>query len=173
VIEPIKIEGLKLALRELDKLQPGVRKQFMKDARMILAPAVTEIRNAYPAKLLGGAERNWSGNNRPKRPNPNKFAADRKVFPYSQAAARRGVTVATSASGRKPVIRIVQKDPAAIVAEFAGAGRPNRLAQSLSFKYGRPGRFVWPAIERKKDEVQANMKKATMQILARANRNLR
>lgn len=165
--EPIRIVGLKSALRELDKIEPGVRKQFMKDARFILQPAVTEIRNAYPPVLLrGGSERNWAGGKKGK-------ATGRQIFPYSQAKARRGVKVATSTSGRKPVIRIIQTDPAAIVAEFAGARSPSPLAQSLSFKYGRPARFVWPAIERKKDEVAANMKKATMAIMARANRSLR
>jgi len=165
--EPIQIVGLKSALRELNKIEPGIRKKFMQDARNILQPAVTEIRQAYPPVLLrGGTQRNWGGGEKAK-------AAGRQIFPYNQGKARRGVKVATSASGRKPVIRIIQTDPAAIVAEFAGARSGSPLAQSLSFKYGRTGRFVWPAMERKKDEVSDNMKKVTMQIMARANRNLR
>lgn len=167
MIEPIEITGIREALRELDRIEPGLRKKFAKEARSILQPAVTEIRQAYPATLLRGAERQWSGGESNK-------AKNRQIFPYSQQRARRGVSVAATFGGRKrSVIRIVQKDPAAIVAEFAGARSPSPLAQALSFKYGRPGRFVWPAMERKKDEVQDNMKRATMNIVARANRNLR
>jgi hypothetical protein len=157
----IEVVGTKEAIRALNKIEDGARKQFVNDAKRILQPAVTEVQNAYPADALSGMSRNWTQKGKQK-------------FPYVQGRARRGVTVKVDSGRRtKSPIKILQRDPAATIIEFAGRGSGNRLAQSLDSKFGRPSRFAWPAVLRRLPDVQDEMAQSVLKVVNRVNKELR
>ena len=79
----MQVQGLESTLKALKKVQPEVQKQFFKDAKQIVKPAVNEAKNAYRTDYLSGMTRAWS-------------PGGRSIFPWSQSAAVRGVGVRTS-----------------------------------------------------------------------------
>lgn len=157
----VQVQGVSEAIRSLGKIDKDARKEFIRDAKKILQPAITEIQNAYPAEALSGMARKWEQKNRQK-------------FPYDQRRARRGVVAKVDAGKRtKSPIKILQRDPAATIMEFAGRGSGNPLAQSLDTKFGRPSRFAWPAAIRRLDDIQDGMKKSILAVINRVNRENR
>lgn len=157
----VQVQGTAEAIKALRRIDPDARKQFTRDAKKILQPAITEIQLAYPTEALSGMARKWEQNNRQK-------------FPYDQRRARRGVVakVDTRKRATSP-IKIVQRDAAATIMEFAGRGSGNPLAQSLDSKFGRPSRFAWPAVLRRLDDVQTQMKASVLKVVNRVNKEVR
>lgn len=157
----VQIQGVGQAIRSLKAIDKDARKEFVRDAKKILQPGITEIQNAYPAEILSGLTRAWTVNNRQK-------------FPYDQRRARMGVVPKVDAGRRtKSPIKILQRDPAATIIEFAGRRRGNPLAQSLDSKFGTPGRFAWPAAVRRLSDIQAGMEKSILAVINRVNRENR
>ena len=138
------VAGAKDALKTLRKLDPEARKQFTKDAKQIAAPIVNEAKSAYPDKILSGMKYPW------KDPRNG-----RALFPYTAAAARRGVSVKVDTRARsKSLIKVVQKDVAASIIETAGSKNRSQFGNQLSFRLSRnPSRVMWPVAERNLDEV--------------------
>jgi len=98
----MELVGLRDAIRSLNKIEPGLRKQFVADARRIAKPAVDNVRRGYTKVPLSGMSRKWSQNGR-------------QLFPFTVAKAQRGVQVKVDTDRRtNNTISIVQKDQAAI-----------------------------------------------------------
>ena len=55
----IEVYGLKDALKELNKLDPILRKQITKDAKEIAKPVVSDAQSKYPVTILSGMKYNW------------------------------------------------------------------------------------------------------------------
>jgi predicted phage tail protein len=47
----IEVVGAKEAIKALRRIDPELRKQFNRDARAIVKPALDEIKKSYPEKL--------------------------------------------------------------------------------------------------------------------------
>lgn len=152
----VEIVGVKEALKELRRIDPELRKQFNRDAKQIVAPIVTTAKNKYPAELLSGMSRNWT-----QRGN--------KKFPYNAAAARRGITVKVDTRRKGgAAIAVIQKDPAASIADIAGRRHANRLATNLEGKgFGNASRFMWPAAEKNLSQVSREMEAAVRAVMNR------
>ncbi len=60
----MELVGLRDAIRSLNKIEPGLRKQFVADARRIAQPAVDNVRRGYTKVPLSGMSRKWSQNGR-------------------------------------------------------------------------------------------------------------
>ena len=154
----VEVIGVKETIRELRFLDPELRKQFNKDARKIAEPITNEAKSRYPAKYLSGMARTWS-------------QRGRKLFPYTQRDAQRGVVFKIDTGRRATsILTIIQKNPAAAIVDMAGkAGGTN--AQGTRFiraLFGQPSRVMWPAAESKQDQVTDAMmelvKEAAQQV---------
>lgn len=155
-----EIVGAKEAIKALRKIDPELRKQFNRDAKAIVAPIIDDAKNNYPQSLLSGMQRRWTQRGNQK-------------FPYDAAKARKGLKFKVDTSRRGgSTIRVQQMDPAASIIEFAGKKTANRLASGLD-KFARPARFMWPAAEKQLPRVTAEMEKAVLDVVRRANKETR
>ena len=149
----MQVQGLESTLKALKKVQPEVQKQFFKDAKQIVKPAVNEAKSAYRTDYLSGMTRAWV----------NK---GRTIFPWSQSAAVRGVGVSTSLSKKKDaVITIVQKDIAAEIFDKAGKKSSNPLGEALN-AFGTPSRVMWRAYEQHAGQIESEMKVSVDEVMA-------
>lgn len=170
----IQAIGLKEALRDLNKLDPALRREIGKDIRNVVKPLVDAINGRVPgaAPLSGmnhGGRTGWTRrkavavkmDTRKPRNHPNK--------PFQDIVS---------------VIRVSTKDaPTAIVdmAGKAGGGssrrapqyrRPN-FAPALSARLGQPSRFMWRDIDGQVLEIQNNLKPIIDRIEDEINRDLK
>ena len=156
----IEVTGLKEAIRSLNKVEPGLRKQFVQDATRIAQPAILEVQRGYTKVPLSGMARQWQQNGK-------------KIFPFSVARAISGVKLKVDASREATsLIYITQTNVAAAVFEAAGRANPNSLGDSLGDL--RPGttRILGPAVFRKRKEIEREMLKASMDAIARVQKEL-
>jgi hypothetical protein len=156
----IEVTGLKEAIRSLNKVEPGLRKEFVAQATAIAQPAILEVQRGYTKVPLSGMARQWQQNGK-------------KVFPFSVARAISGVKLKVDASREATsLIYITQTNVAAAVFEAAGRANPNSLGDSLGDL--RPGttRILGPAVFRKRKEIEREMLKASMDAIARVQKEL-
>ena len=107
------------AIRSLNKIEPGLRKQFTKDATRIAQPVIQEVQKGYSEVPLSGMARKWEQINK-------------KIFPFSVAKAKSGVKLKVDASREATsLIYITQTNVAAAVFEAAGRTNQNNLGDSL------------------------------------------
>ena len=154
----VEVIGIKETIKELRSLDPELRKQFNRDAKKVAEPIINEAKSRYPDKYLSGMARAWS-------------QRGRKLFPYTQRDAQRGVVFKIDTGRRATsILTIIQKNPAAAIVDMAGkAGGTN--AQGTRFiraLFGQPSRVMWPAAESKQDQVTDAMmelvKEAAQQV---------
>lgn len=156
----IEIQGLKEAIRSLNKVEPGLRKQFVQDASRIAQPAIREVQRGYTQVPLSGMARKWE-------------QANKKIFPFSVARAVSGVKLKVDASREAvSLIYITQTNIAAAVFEAAGRTNQNRLGDSLGQL--RPGttRMLGPAVYRKRGEIEREMLRASMDAIRLVQKEL-
>jgi len=161
----VTVFGVKEALRELKDLDPELRKTINVKAKDIAKPATDAIKAQYPPKLLSGMAGKWD-------------SQGRQLFPYDQAAARKGVVVKVD-TGRKSrsVIRIDQKNPAAAIIDMAGKqGGKNKqgamFIANLTALFGQPSRVMWPTYDRQAAQVNQQMFNVVKDVMATLNKNL-
>jgi len=158
------VAGINEAIRSLNKLEPGLRKQFNDEARAIAAPAVDAVRDAYRFVPLSGMQRRWAG----------PAVKGRMVFPFTLQKASKGVDVAFNTDRKTTgTILIVQRDAGTAIFETAGRKNPNPLGNSLGTV--RPGRtrLIGPVVYSKRQEIEGAMKKVALVIINKVNRELR
>lgn len=156
----IEMTGLKEAIRSLNKIEPGLRKEFTAQATRIAQPAILEAQRGYQREYLSGMARKWTQNGK-------------KIFPFSVAKAISGVKLKVDASREAvSLIYITQTNVAAAVFEAAGRANQNRLGDSLGQL--RPGttRVLGPAVFRKRGEIEREMQSASQAVINRVEKEL-
>ena len=152
----ISVDGLESTLKTLQKIQPEVKKQFFKDAKLIVKPAIDEAKGAYRSDYLSGMSRAWA-------------PSGRSIFPWSQSSAVKGVAVVTSLSKKQDaVLTIVQKDAAAAIFDMAGKRTTNPLGNALN-AFQTPSRVMWRAYENNAGPIEAEMSKSVDEVMARVS----
>lgn len=156
----LEIVGLRDAIRSLNKVEPGLRKQFVADARRIAQPAVDNVRRNYTQVPLSGMARKWSQNGR-------------QLFPFTVAKAQRGVQVKVDTDRRSDAtISIIQRDQAAAIFETAGRRNPNSLERSLGELPPGRTRIIGPAVYRARPQFEAELKQSIQKVLKRVQKEL-
>ena len=152
----ISVDGLESTLKALQKIQPEVKKQFFKDAKKIVKPAIDEAKGAYRSDYLSGMSRAWA-------------PSGRSIFPWNQSTAVKGVAVSTSLSKKQDaVLTIVQKDAAAAIFDMAGKRTTNPLGNALN-AFQTPSRVMWRAYENNAGPIEAEMSKSVDEVMARVS----
>jgi hypothetical protein len=157
----IEMTGLKEAIRSLNKIEPGLRKEFTAQATRIAQPAILEAQRGYQREYLSGMARKWTQNGK-------------KIFPFSVAKAVSGVKLKVDASREATsLIYITQTNVAAAVFEAAGRANQNRLGDSLGQL--RPGttRVLGPSVFRKRKEIEREMQSASQAVINRVEKELK
>lgn len=160
----IEVKGINEAIRSLNKIQPGLRKEFNNEARAIAQPATQAVRNAYRFVPLSGMNRQWAG----------PAVKGRKVFPWNLDKARKGVDVVFNTDRRTTgTINIVQRDAGTAIFETAGRKNPNPLGDSLGLVSPGRTRIIGPVVYSRRDETAAVMKKFVDRVINRVNKDFR
>jgi hypothetical protein len=156
----MELVGLRDAIRSLNKIEPGLRKQFVADARRIAQPAVDNVRRGYTKVPLSGMSRKWSQNGR-------------QLFPFTVAKAQRGVQIKVDTDRRtNNTISIVQKDQAAAIFETAGRRTDNSLERSLGQLAPGRTRIIGPAVYRARPEFEDELRRSILAVLKRVEKEL-
>jgi hypothetical protein len=159
----MEIVGAKDAIRSLNKLEPGLRKQFAANATRIAQPAISEAQRRYSSVgvPLSGMTRNWASNGR-------------KIFPYNVSKASRGVKIKLQGDRRvTSVILIEQRDAATAVWESAGRKTTNALGNALGFIKPNTSRVLGPSVFSRRDEISGEMEKAILEVTRRVEKELK
>ena len=157
----LEVVGVRDAIRSLNKIEPGLRKQFTADATRIAQPAIQEVQKGYTQVPLSGMARKWE-------------QANKKIFPFSVAKAVAGVKLKVDASREATsLIYITQTNVAAAVFEAAGRANQNRLGDSLGQLRPNHTRILGPAVFRKRGEIERELLRATNEVKARVERELK
>jgi hypothetical protein len=159
----MEIVGAKDAIRSLNKIEPGLRKQFAADATRIAQPAISEAQRRYNSigVPLSGMTRNWASNGR-------------KIFPYNVSKASRGVKIKLQGDRRvTSVILIEQRDAATAVWESAGRKTDNPLGNALGFIKPNTSRVLGPSVFSRRDEISGEMEKAILEVTRRVEKELK
>jgi len=145
----VRIDGTKETLKLLKEFEPELRKRFQENAEDIASPITNAAKARYPDKLLSGMKRSWwTGKTK------------RRVFPYSQSAAAKGVKVSIkTARATRGVITVVQMNPAAAIIDMAGKKDGGAFNTNLSGVFGSPSRVMWPAATGHVTQVSEKMAK--------------
>jgi hypothetical protein len=161
-----ELVGAKEAVRSLNKIEPGLRKEFAAEATRIAQPVITEAQRRYRAVGWGstqvrGVSGNWSNNGRRLLPwNPNKAANSVKI---KLEGDRR----------RTAVIVLEQRDAATAVLEAAGRKNANPLGDALGFIKPSTSRILGPALFSKRAQVSDQMEKAMLSAITKVQRELK
>ena len=157
----IEIQGLKEAIRSLNKVEPGLRKQFVKDQTSIAQPAIDEVRRGYQREYLSGMARNWTQNGS-------------KKFPFSLARAMSGVKLKVDASREATsLIYIQQTNAGAAIWEAAGRKTSNSLGNNLGdIPAPNHTRNLGPAVFRKRKEIEREMLQASKEAMRLVQKEL-
>jgi hypothetical protein len=160
----ISVLGINEAIRALNKIEPGLRKEFNNEARAIGAPAVDAVRSSYRFVPLSGMNRKWAG------PAVN----GRKVFPWNLDKARKGVDVVFDTNRKSTgTINIVQRDAATAIFETAGRKNPNPLGNALGPVSPGRTRVIGPVVYSKINEIEKVMYDFALRIVDRVNREMK
>jgi hypothetical protein len=157
----IEMTGLKEAIRSLNKIEPGLRKEFTRGANEIAAPAIQEVQKGYAKVPLSGMARNWTDK------------SGRKIFPFSVARAQSGVKLKVD-SDRQAVslLYITQTNVGAAVFETAGRTNPNTLGDSLGPLKPNRTRVLGPSVFRKRREIEKGLQRLSMDAIQRVQKEL-
>ena len=155
--------GIREAVASLNKLEPGLRKQFAAELNQIAAPALDAARSRYESLgvPLSGMAKPWSNNGR-------------KLFPYSPGAAAKGVKVKLDTRRNAVGVIVVQQtNQAAAIYETAGRKNSSNFATNLGATplQGRT-RLFGPAVYSKIRQVSAEIERASLRVIKKVNEEL-
>ena len=157
----IEMTGLKEAIRSLNKVEPGLRKEFTANATQIAQPAIQEVQNGYQRKYPSGMSRNWSqGGN--------------KKFPFTVAQAVKGVKLKVDASREAvSLIYITQMNAGAQIWESAGRKTSNNLGNNIGAN-PKPNhsRNLGPSVFRKRREIEKGLERLALDAIQRVQKEL-
>lgn len=171
----LSIVGAKEALRELNKIDKVARRQVTKDYAGIVETVITEARALTPTQPpLSGMAHRWNPGNRGD------------VFPWNDAKSDRSMKAFVS--GKKPrqygaytsdlaVFGIRWSSASALVSEMSGRGpvptvKGRQMVDSLNRKYGSPGRFLWKAYLKHKEEVERRVDLLIRDVMRRVQKDI-
>ena len=158
----LQVQGINEAIRSLNKIEPGLRKQFASEVREIAQPAISEARRRYGFRglPLSGMQYNWQ-------------YKKRKVFPYSVTKAESGVNVQLDAGRRSTAtILIIQRNAGASIFEAAGRATRNNLGRQLGPLAPGKTRILGPAVYAKRRQIQEQIYLASLRVVRRVEREL-
>jgi hypothetical protein len=161
-----ELVGAKEAVRSLNKIEPGLRKQFAAEATRIAQPAISEAQRRYRSVGWGstrvrGVSNRWNDKGR-------------QLFPWDFNKAANSVKIKLEGDRRRTaVIVIEQRDAATAVLESAGRATSNSLGDALGFIKPSTSRILGPALFSKRAEVSDQMEKAMLAAITKVQRELK
>jgi hypothetical protein len=157
VTNSIEIVGLKETLKELNQLEPDLRKEFNRRYRNIVKPIVDDAKTNTPTLPLSGLARNWQKG---------------RLAPWNQAEVRRSIiSKVDTRRTATTVMKVTMKSAAGSVFDMAGRRTNNQLATSLQ-RFGSASRLMWAAYNRRRSDLEANIQQLVKDLTDAVNQRL-
>ena len=144
----VTVVGIKETLRELNKIEPELRKEIIKDFRQVVKPVVNEVRQSLPSQPpLSGFGRSWKAG---------------KIFPWDTGIVSKSIIpkIDTRKRGNAlAVMKVIMRSAGGTVTDMAGkrGGSSPQGQRFISALFGSPSRVMWSAYESSETEVQRAM----------------
>lgn len=173
MISTLEVVGLKEALREINEINPKLRRDITKDFKKILQPVVTDVKGRVPKQPpLSGWGRTWK--------TPSGF----QMLPWDSTLANKYVDAKVSGKKPKEFAGIV-RDLAVLVIRWRGAvntmwdlsadgqtPQGDTMIRALNSRYGTASRAMWPAWENRGDQVEKEIEDTVVRVMAYVNRRI-
>jgi hypothetical protein len=172
----IEYDGLKQALREIQKVDPALRRQITKDIKNAMTPLLSAIKDSIPSSApLQGQKHNGRTGWKAESKNVTIKVDTRKARSRNLAKGAQFESVGT--------VKITAKGAALSMTDMAGRGpnqtrnknplraRPN-FAQDLTSKLRTPSRFVWARSDDYLDEITRNVDKIVIEVMDQTNKRM-
>ena len=169
----VSVVGVKDALRVLNTIDKQARRELTKDFKQITAPVTDDIKNRVPRTApLSGMNRKWTTSS-----GFQMFPYDGKQNKVASAVSGKKVREYRGASTNLATFIIRYSGPSAALIDLSGKGKVptsqgGQMVQSLSARYGTPSRFVWPAWERNKNQVEGEVEKLIDNLMKRVSKEM-
>ena len=158
------VAGVADAVRQLNTIEPKLRKKFAAEITDIAQPAISAAGRAYRFVPLSGLERNWAG----------PAVRGRKVAPLTLEKAREGLKVKLDTRRKATsTILIQQTDPGWAIFETAGRKTSNRLGDSLGDLAPGRTRLFGRVVFAFSPQIQEKIAKHTLSVVNAVNGNIR
>jgi len=176
----MEVNGLREALKEINKLDNKLRRQLTKDFAQAAEPMVQAARSQVPTKPpLSGMARRWKSSSKTDGPlwvgneagNIKASINTRRARSRNLGAGAKyetvgAVRVSTASKGAKKI-----QSRNLFIFDIAGRGTGNSeqgriLMEQLNARFGRGSRVMWPAAESTMDQVQNNLKPVVAKVMA-------
>jgi len=155
----IEMVGLKDTLKTLNKLDPALRRGITKEYKSIVAPVVDEAKARIPNMPLSGWQRSWT------------TKSGFKMLPWDSNKASKQVKAGVSGKkvrefqGRTSNLAVFFIRWSGMVDTVFDISSKGNMGRNLGAKWGRPSRVMWPAYEKHKNEVEANVKDLAVEAM--------
>jgi hypothetical protein len=160
----IEIVGLKDALKNLNKLEPSLRRGITKEYKEIVSPVVQEAKANIPKLPLSGWQYSWT------------TKSGFKMLPWDSNKANKLVKAGVSGKkvkefqGRNSNLAVFFIRWSGMVDTIFDMGRNGIMSRNLSAKWGKPSRVMWPAYEKHKNEVEGAVESLAFEAMRTADR---
>lgn len=157
----IQVYGVKAALKELQKTNPTLRRQFLKKYKDIVKPVIDQAKGSFPSMApLSGMARPF-----------------KKLGGWDGGRVAKGVVAKIDTrKGRTEVVGayiIQQKTGWGSIFDMAGKSNASSVfAFNLGARYGSASRSMWPAYNANATEVQAAVLDLVGEVMAEVERNV-
>jgi hypothetical protein len=169
----IEIYGIKEALKELNKVDKSLRREITKDYKRIVSSVILDAKADVPATApLSGMNRKWTTKSGYTIIPPggwNKAVSQKMV--QAKISTRR-VKEFGGSKVNVGTFRLVWTGLANQVFDIAGRKNTNSMGRALTIKFGKASRLMWPAYEKNRNHVDAEMIALCDRVMSEVNRNL-
>ena len=172
----IEYDGLKQALREIQKVDPALRRQITKDIKNAMTPLFSAIKDSITSSApLQGQKHNGRTAWKAESKNVTIKVDTRKARSRNLAQGAQFESVGT--------VKITAKGAALSMTDMAGRGpnqtrnsnplraRPN-FANELTSKLRTPSRFVWARSDDYLDEITRRVDAIVVEVMDQANKRI-
>lgn len=158
----IEIVGLKEAVRALNSIEPGLRREFTRQAGAVAKPVIAAARGDYPDPPLSGMRNRW------------RDSQGREILPWDVGKARRGLRVKVDTRRKaRNVILIQQADRAGTVYEAAGRRTQGPFARALGPLGPFRTRVLGQALSNQEGAVERALERLALDVVNRVDRQVR
>ena len=172
----IEYDGLKQALREIQKVNPALRRQITKDIKAAMDPLVSAIKDSIPSSPpLTGQKHNGRTAWKNESKNIVVKVDTRKARKRNAGQGAQYESIGT--------VRITAKGAALSMTDMAGRGpnqtrnknplraRPN-FSQDLTNKLRTPSRFVWARSDDYLDEITRRVDAIVIEVMDQTTKRI-
>jgi hypothetical protein len=165
----VEVLGLKEALKELNRINPSLRRQITRDFKQIVKPVITQAETMLPSGApLSGMARPWAGKSGADIMSWLDDRVKKNLKPFTS-----GKAVRDAPSGFRQnlgIFGIRWTGPQATIFDMAAGGT---LGTNLTNTYGQPSRVLYKAYNAASGDVERQVTDLVNKVMESTNSAMR